>query len=207
LVPLGISPEEPTDDDREQGREIRDGLPNRPVLLFVGRFRWYKGLAILLEAMDKVDATLLVVGSGSPSRERTLRRQAESLQHPDRVRFMGTVSRLEPLFVASDLFCLPSTHRVEAFGYVLLEAFRTGLPAVTTELGTGTSFVNLDGVTGYVVPPGDPKALAAGINQALSGPIPIESLGEAAKRRVSEEFDLEKMVDGIMAGYEEVLQA
>jgi len=205
LVPLGISPDAPTDEDRLQGEEIRARYRGRPLILFVGRFRWYKGLSVLIEAMEEVEATLLIVGSGIPYQETRLRRQAARISNPSKIRFLGSVTRLEPLLAASDLFCLPSTHRAEAFGYVLLEAFRAGLPAVTTELGTGTSYVNQDGVTGYVAPPGDPKALAEAIGRALSDPNHRRSLGEAARRRVVEDFGLERMVENILAGYSQAL--
>ncbi|MCA9443375.1 MAG: glycosyltransferase, partial [Candidatus Omnitrophica bacterium] len=126
---------------------------------------------------------------------------AAGLKHPDRVQFLGTVSRLEPVFAAGDLFCLPSTHRAEAFGYVLLEAFRTGLPAVTTELGTGTSYVNQDGVTGYVAKPQDPQALAEALNKAITDPVHLRELGIAARKRVEKDFGLEKMVEDILDSY------
>jgi len=201
VVPLGISGTRLSKEDQEEGDRIRSQYPNRPILLFVGRFRWYKGLNILLHAMDEVDATLLVVGSGTTAQVKETRRIASQLKHPERVVFLGTVSRLEPILAAGDLFCLPSTHRAEAFGYVLLEAFRAGLPAVTTELGTGTSYVNVDGVTGYVVPPRDPKALATGLNNAITDPAHLRELGIAARKRVESDFGLERMVEDILESY------
>ncbi len=59
---------------------------------------------------------------------------------------------------AADVFVLPSTNCSKAYGIVQMEALACGLPVVCTELGTGTSFVNQDGVTGFVVLPGDPDA-------------------------------------------------
>ena len=206
LVPLGILPDEPTQEDRAQAERIRAEYAGSRLVLFVGRFRWYKGLHVLVDAMEEIDATLLVVGSGTRAQEKNLRSRVASLRHPDRVRFLGSVDRLEPLLVAADLFCLPSTHRAEAFGYVLLEAFRAGLPVVTTELRTGTSYVNQDGVTGFVVPPGDPKALAEAINRILSDSVLREQFGDAAKSRVTKEFGLDGMVEGILEGYSEALQ-
>ena len=66
---------------------------------------------------------------------------------------------------AADLFVLPSTNRAEAFGIVLIEALAAGTPLISTELGTGTSYVNQHEVTGLVTPPNDPAALAAAINR------------------------------------------
>jgi rhamnosyl/mannosyltransferase len=63
---------------------------------------------------------------------------------------------------------LPSEARSEAFGVVLLEAAAHARPQISTEIGTGTSWVNLDGQTGFVVPPRNPRALAAAIDQLCS---------------------------------------
>jgi rhamnosyl/mannosyltransferase len=205
VVPLGISGDDLSAQDLEEAAAIRARYGNRPLVLFVGRFRWYKGLPVLLDAMDKIDALLLVVGSGSSAQEERLRDQAAGLRHPERVAFLGTIERLAPLLAAADVFCLPSTHRAEAFGYVLLEAFRAGLPAVTTELGTGTSYVNVDGKTGFVVPPRDSNALARAIESILSDRSLRERFSMTARERVSEEFSLEKMVDSILENYQEAL--
>jgi rhamnosyl/mannosyltransferase len=201
LAPLGISPETPTEEDRAAAAKVKKDYEGKPVVLFVGRFRWYKGLHVLIEAMDSVDATLLVVGSGTPQQERALQGRLNNLNHPERIRFLGSVERLEPLLLAADVFCLPSTHRAEAFGYVLLEAFRLGLPAVTTELSTGTSFVNEDGVTGRVALPSDAGSLASALNDVLSDPQRREAYGAAALRRVTEKFGLSQMVERILEGY------
>jgi len=72
-------------------------------------------------------------------------------------------SDLPKYYSAADVFVLPSIDRGEAFGLVVVEAMACGVPVVTTELGTGTSFHNIDGITGRVVPPKDEKALADAI--------------------------------------------
>lgn len=205
VVPLGISAEELTVGERAEGAAIRARFEGKPILLFVGRFRWYKGLHVLVEAMNNVDAVLLVIGSGTPNQVARLKAQAAGLKHPERVQFMGTVEKLSPYLAAADIFCLPSTHRAEAFGYVLLEAFRAGLPAITTELGTGTSYVNVDGRTGFVVPPKDPIKLAGAICRLLADPAYRERFALHARQRIEREFTVEKMVDSISAAYEAAL--
>jgi rhamnosyl/mannosyltransferase len=67
------------------------------------------------------------------------------------------------LFKLADCFVLPSTHPTEAYGIVLAEAMASSLPIISTDLGTGTSWVNLDGETGMVVPPGDASVLSRAI--------------------------------------------
>ena len=90
------------------------------VLLFVGVFRYYKGLSYLLEAMQWVPATLLLVGGGPLEDE--LRAQADGLGLAERVRFVGRVSDkdLPAYYHAADLFVLPSCERSEAYGLAQL---------------------------------------------------------------------------------------
>ena len=78
-------------------------------------------------------------------------------------------------------------------------------PVVSTELGTGTSFVNRDGETGIVVPPGDSTALAAALESLLRAPERSRALGEAGRRRMQELFGADRMVERTMAIYREVL--
>jgi len=76
---------------------------------------------------------------------------------------------------------------------------------ICTELGTGTSYVNVSGETGLVVPPRDPAALAAAINALLADPERRARMGQAGRRRARQEFGLPRMVDRVLALYEEVL--
>jgi rhamnosyl/mannosyltransferase len=88
---------------------------------------------------------------------------------------------------------------------VLLEAMACGLPVVTTELGTGTSFVNLHQQTGLVVPPGDRAALAAALRSLLADSMTRQRYGAAARRRVEQEFSEAQMLAATKALYREVL--
>lgn len=77
---------------------------------------------------------------------------------------------LPEYYSSADLFVLPSIDRGEAFGLVAIEAMACGVPVVTTELGTGTSFHNINGVTGKVIEPRNSTALAKAINEILENP-------------------------------------
>jgi rhamnosyl/mannosyltransferase len=176
-----------------------------PFVLFIGRLINYKGLRYLITAMKGVKAKLVIIGEGPLEYE--LRTLAYNLDLEDRVIFLK-VPYFEPLgsyIDACDLFVLPSVMRSEAFGLVLLEAMACRKPVVTTELGTGTSFVCLNGVTGIVVPPKDPKALEEAINKILNNPNLAKKFGESGRRRVEEEFGLEKMGDAFLDLYKKVL--
>ncbi len=125
----------------------------------------------------------------------------------DRVAWLGDVpdADLPALYHLADLFVLPASHPSEAFGLVQVEAMAAGLAVVCTELGTGTSYVNRDGVTGRVVPPRDPAALAAAINELLADADRRAVLGAAARARVAAEFDLGVMVERVLGLYDTIL--
>ncbi|HJS28490.1 MAG TPA: glycosyltransferase [Anaerolineales bacterium] len=176
-----------------------------PTLLFVGRHRYYKGLGDLLKAMGGLDARLLVGGDG-PMR-RKWEALAGELDLRGKVRFLGDVpdEDLPGLYRSADIFVLPANARAEAFGTVLLEAMAAGLPCVTTELGTGTSFVVQDGITGLVVPPGDPASLQGAIGRLLEDGDLRVAMGEAGRRRVLAEFTPELLLQRVEAVYREIL--
>jgi len=176
-----------------------------PLLLFVGRLRYYKGLPYLIRAMAQVPASLLVVGTGPM--ERRWRQLAAATGVADRVHFLGEVEDevLPAYYHAADLFVLPASQRSEAFGIVMVEAMACGTPLISTELGTGTSYVNRHGETGLVVPPRDPEALAAAINELLADGERRQAMGRAARARAETQFSLPVMVERVLTVYEEAL--
>ncbi|MFQ5617225.1 MAG: glycosyltransferase, partial [Anaerolineales bacterium] len=173
-----------------------------PTLAFVGRHRYYKGLGDLIRAMPGLDARLLVGGDG-PMRPKW-EALARELGVAGRVRFLGNVSDedLPRLYASADVFVLPANARAEAFGKVLLEAMASGLPCVTTEVGTGTSFVVRDGVSGLVTPPKRPDALAVAIARLLDDRALRQKMGAAGREQVLREFTPEKLLARVEAVYE-----
>jgi rhamnosyl/mannosyltransferase len=190
---------------RQAAAEVRGRYAPKPLLLFVGRLRHYKGLNVLIDAMRTIDAHLLVVGAGMMENE--WRGQATALGLDGRITFLGDLSDAEKLTMlhAADLFVLPSNNRAEAFGIVLIEAMACGLPLISTELGTGTSFVNRHEETGLVVPPNDPAALAAAINRLLGDEALRRRMGAAALSRALTEFDVDTMAARMFELYQDVL--
>jgi glycosyltransferase involved in cell wall biosynthesis len=177
-----------------------------PIVLFVGKFRYYKGIHVLLQAMKKVNAKLLIVGADH-SLETTVANQIEQVGLQGKIELLGELSdeRLSDYLHSCDVFVLPSVQRSEAFGLVQLEAMACGKPVVCTELGTGTSYVNEHQRTGLVVPPNDPDALAKAINHLLHNPFICEQYGISGLSRVQNFFSLEKMIDRTEQLYRQVL--
>lgn len=208
VIPLGIDTARFARADPFSSAAIRSAVADQadmPVLLFVGRLRYYKGLHILLDAMPHIPAHLLIGGSG-PEMEH-LMAQAAALGVADRVSFLGDIpdAQLPALYHAADVFVLPAHVRAEALGLAQIEALASGIPCVSTELGTGTSFANLHGRTGLVVPPSDPIALARAINTLLAEPSLRRRMGAAGQQRARALFSREHMVRANEALYHDVL--
>jgi len=206
VVPLGI-PLAPFLADRSGEAACVRHDYDTPLLLFVGALRYYKGLQFLIRALPRIpQAKLLVVGSGPMRAE--WERLAQQEKVADRTHFLGRVEghMLPVYYQACDLFVLPSHMRAEGFGLAQVEAMASGKPVVSTELGTGTSFVNQHGQTGRVVTPADPGALVAAISELLRDPSRRLDMGRAARERAQREFSLPVMVDRVQSVYRGVLQ-
>jgi rhamnosyl/mannosyltransferase len=207
IIPYGVDLREfvLTPEEAAEVQRIRAGR-QRPIALFVGRLVYYKGLEYLLRATAETDVDLLVIGDGALASE--LAGLAAELRLGQRVSFIPQMSRerLRLYFRACDFLVLPSVARSEFFGIVLLEAMACGKPVITTELGTGTSWVNRDGETGLVVPPRDPGALAQAMRELCAKPGLARRLGDAGLRRVAEEFSMSKFVDAHLRVYRSLLR-
>jgi rhamnosyl/mannosyltransferase len=207
VVPLGVDTGKFAEEGSRLESEIEKlrGVFGREFVLFVGKLRYYKGLQFLIEAMSEIDAPLVIIGTGPM--ENDLRALAANYGVSDKTRFVGEVGEddLTAFYHACSMLVLPSIFRSEAYGLVQLEAHACGKPVVSTRLGTGVEFVNMDGKTGLVVPPADPSALAGAVNELLSKPERREAMGEFARRRARSEFDLAQMFDKVEAVYEKTL--
>jgi glycosyltransferase involved in cell wall biosynthesis len=205
VVPLGVDLHR---FERREGVEARAAEWRAewkgPMVLFVGRLRYYKGVDVLMRAALQIGARIAIVGEGPY--ESMLRMLHRQLDLGDRVQFLGSQSEFEllSLYRAATVCVLPSTHRSEALGLAMIEAMASGAPVVSTELGTGTSWVNQHDVTGRVVPPSDPDALAGAINAILEDHALAARYGAAARARVEAEFSHTVMAQRVLRVYERV---
>jgi rhamnosyl/mannosyltransferase len=173
----------------------------QPLILYAGRLVWYKGIEFLIKAMKGIDAVLLIVGDG-PQRK-NLKKLAAEEKIKDKIIFIGKVPSMAPYHYASEFLVLPSISRSESFGMVQLEAMACGKPVISTELGTGSSWVNRDEVTGIVVKPQDLTGLQNAINLLLSNPSLRKRLGENGKAIIEKNFTDEKMAEKILQIYKD----
>jgi glycosyltransferase involved in cell wall biosynthesis len=199
VIPYGIDSSKFQDSDPAAVHTIREKFGPK-IVLMVGRLVYYKGAEYAVRAMTKIDANLLIIGDG-PLKQ-VLQEQARALGVADRIFFLGKVDgSISPYYQASDVFILPSIARSEAFGIVQLEAMACGKPVVNTDLATGVPFVSIDGETGITIPPADPEALATAVNRLLHDSALRTAYGDAARRRVQNEFSLELMVRRMLEVY------
>ncbi len=167
--------------------------PNGPIVT-VARLSPEKDIANLLQTMAIVvraegTARLEIAGDG-PCREKLLHLRDE-LGLKTQVAFLGSVRDMPALLQRASLFVLPS--QTEGISLTLLEAMASGLPVVATRVG-GNPEVVLDGVTGLVVPPRQPIALADAILQMRSNRAAAQRMGRAGRARAEAHFDVRSMV-------------
>jgi len=189
VIPFGLEPrpyEAPPGDSAAE-------RPAPPTVLFVGRLVAYKGLDVLLRAMVGVPASLVVIGDG-PLRD-SLQRTAAGLGLAGAVRFLGHVTDAERLawYRRADVVALPSVSRQEAFGMVQVEAMLSGCPVISTALPTGVPWVNRDGETGLVVPPGDEAVLRGALIRLCGDAALRRFLGTNGRARALSHFTADRM--------------
>ena len=179
-----------------------------PFVLFVGRLVYYKGVNHCIEAIGRLQGIRLVVVGQGPLGQ-AYRNQVARMGLAERVVFLGKVDdqRLKALYHASLCLVLPSVVRTEAFGMVLAEAMACGKPVISTELSTGTSFINQDGETGFVVPPGNAPVLAEKIERLVRDVALREAMGGRARARVEELCRKDVVIDRTLKLYEETVLA
>lgn len=172
--------------------------------LFVGVLRYYKGLHILLEAVAGTGYPLVIAGAGPMEQE--LRSQAAALGL-DNVHFVGRVDDEDKcaLLQLCSTFVFPSHLRSEAFGISLLEAAMYGKPMISCEIGSGTSYINLHGETGLVVPPSNAPALREAMVELWGYPVRAAEMGQRAVERYRAFFTAERMGRQMAALYDELL--
>jgi len=203
VIPFGLDRNTYPQPDPDRLAYWRDRVGPK-FFLFVGVLRYYKGLHILLEAAKGTDYPIVIVGAGPIEQE--LKQQAASLGLTN-VMFVGAID--EPDKAALLTLCyavsFPSHLRSEAFGISLLEGAMYGKPMISSEIGTGTTYINVDGDTGLVVPPSDAQALRVAMRTLWDNPELARTMGRRAEARYEELFTSEKMATNYTALYHELV--
>jgi glycosyltransferase involved in cell wall biosynthesis len=182
--------------------------PRGKNILFVGRLVTRKGLADLVESAKFVtdhcpDCVFTIVGSGLL--EQKLRKRIKQLNLTNHFSFIGNVSqeKLVEYYQKAWVYVLPSYY--EGLPKTLLEAMACGLPAIVTNI-PGNAEVTLNGVTGLIVPPKNPKELARAINKVLDDGDLRNRMGESGRKRAEEVFTWDAMAKQVIKVYEDLLR-
>jgi glycosyltransferase involved in cell wall biosynthesis len=203
VVPNGVS----VNVDASDVAEIRNELglePSDPLVVHVGNIRPHKGHSNLIAATAKMVAerpevrVVSVGGEKFPGDLGRVRAEAEAAGVGKALEFMGRRPDALAFIAAADVFVNPAD--VEGLPVVILEALALGRPVVATEVG-GVPSVVIDGVTGKLVPPRDPVALAGAILEALDTP-QARKWGETGRELILRDHGTDRMVHS----YEETYQ-
>ncbi len=191
VIPYGLNKSGYPKPDIERMARWRQRLGDR-FFLFVGVMRYYKGLHILLEALKGIDYPVVIVGAGPLENE--LHAQAATLGLRN-LQFLGRLDDEDKaaLLQLSYAIVFPSHLRSEAFGISLLEGAMYGKPMISSEIGTGTSYINIHGETGLVVPPSHPQAFREAMRTLWENPVRAAEMGMKAEARYRQLFTADEM--------------
>ncbi|GJM10775.1 MAG: mannosyltransferase [Lysobacteraceae bacterium] len=192
-VPLGLDPDSlaATKSQSQQSPWPKPGLR----LLFIGRDTHYKGLDLLLQALQQeADASLVVIGQQG--------------QDSEQVRFLGQVDdeTRNQILAQCDATCLPSRNRHEAFGMVLIESAALGKPVIAADIqGSGAPWVVSELQNGVLFTPDDADSLRARITEFRSEPFRTR-LAKLGRQNVAKKFHIDTVRQRIDDIYRQILQ-
>ena len=204
VIPLGLD-EENYDQSPQALVKTWQEKVGRDFFFFIGVLRYYKGLDVLLDASKKGSFRVVIAGTGPLEQKLKERVKQEKLENVIFTGYIGDADK-SALFSLARAVVFPSLYRSEAFGVSLLEGAMHGLPLITTEIGTGTTYVNKRNETGLVVSPGDPSELKEAMNTLENDDELCAILGKNARTRYEELFTASKMGEQYFSLYTKLLQ-
>jgi glycosyltransferase involved in cell wall biosynthesis len=209
VIPNGVAVHVDPDGVAAARQELRLS-GSEPLVAHVGNIRPGKGHDVLIEAVARLHERLPSVmfvsigGEKYPGDLERVRSRAIEAGLENVLRFLGRRPDALNFVAAADLFVNPSS--VEGLPVAILEAMDLGRPVVAAAAG-GVPGIVKDGVTGILVEPNEPEALAGGIEKLINDPYLAERLGLAAQDMVEKEYGLEPMVRATEDVYRAVLRA
>jgi len=196
---------------------LRQQFPEAPIIGMVGRLQAVKGHRHAILAMPQIlrqhpQAQLVIVGDG-PLLEQ-LQALVNQLQINNNVHFLGFQHPVTHILRQFDIFLMPSLS--EGLGLSLIEAMAEGIPAIATRVGgmvdvitediRSTNQYQSELVTGILIPPEDPEAIAQAVVHLLNNPQQAKDMGERGQRDVRERFNSKRMIDEMDALYKSIIQ-
>lgn len=201
-VPIGIAPF--PDPDPAKVQQIKSLYPGKHIIFAMGRLVRYKGFEFLIKAAQYLPDDYVTIIGGDGSLRHRLQECITDSELDHKVKLQGFIDDkdLSAYYHASSAFCLSSIQRTEAFGVVQIEAMSCGTPVISTDIpGSGVSWVNAHGISGMVVPPADPQALARAITYITQSPVTLDQFSARAIERFYNLFTLRRMAETIINLY------
>jgi len=201
VIPIGLNKDSYPLSNPDSLKKLKSKFGDK-FFLFVGVLRYYKGLHILIEAAKDAEYPVIIVGAGPIEEE--LKQQSTNMEN---IHFLGQVTEQNKVDLLTLCYAVvfPSHLRSEAFGISLLEGAMFGKPMISSEIGTGTTFINIDKETGLVVPPSDPTALRNAMDRLWQQPNMAKEMGKAAEARYWQLFTAKQMAISYMKLYHELV--
>lgn len=174
------------------------------ILSLVANLRPRKGLHVLMEATHYFPpgAPIHILLVGARPDDPRVQKLVQTAAVPAHIHPLGYRDDAPQISAASNAVVLPTTKR-EGLSRAILEGMAYGRPAVVSDTGGNAELV-ADGESGYVVPLGDPRSLAAAIERLWSDPEKCAAFGAAARRRVRDIFNVEQGVEKTLNVYREL---
>lgn len=192
--------------DEENLRIWRNKIGFEKFFIYIGGLRYYKGLDILIDAMQGLDYPLVILGDGDQRNILEQKVKANNLQNTKFLGYLNDKDKISLLKLSYALI-LPSNIRTEAFGLALLEASIFAKPMLSCEIGTGTTYVNIDKQTGLVAKPNDRIDLREKIKELWQDDTKAAQYGINARKRFDDIFSLDRMVISYKSVYDEMIES
>ena len=208
-IPIGVDSQE-LSIDWNTLNILKNKYQGNKIVFSLGRLVYYKGFEYLIDAARFLPNDIIILIAGIGELKEKLQEHISKHNLQDRVKLLGKIpfEELGAYYQLCDIFCLPSTERSEAFGVVQIEAMAFGKPVISTSIkGSGVDWVNLNNVSGIIVPPKDTNRLAEAIMELLTDEKKYQLLSIGAKKRYEEVFTKDKMVDSFKSLYLEILES
>jgi glycosyltransferase involved in cell wall biosynthesis len=206
-IPIGIKKND-IGVDENKFEEIKVRFKNKKIIFSLGRFIYYKGFEYLIESAKYLPDNYVILLGGDGELKEKYEQIIRENGLSEKVFLVGKIDQkdLGSYYEACDLFCLPSIAKSEAYGIVMIEAMSFGKPVVATKIkGSGTDWVNQDGITGLNVNPEDAEQLAKAFQTILENPAMYQKFSENAHHRYLNEFTIETEIEKLIKVYRTIL--
>ena len=202
VIPLGLDKTTYPEGCTEKLAFWRKRFSSR-FFLFVGVLRYYKGLHILVDAARNSDYPIVILGAGPVEVELKVHASKLGIKN---IYFLGFLPDEDKVALLELCYAVifPSNLRSEAFGISLLEGAMYGKPLISSEIGTGTSYINIDKETGIVVHHSDPTALRNAMDYLWNNPVEAAVMGQRAEARYWRLFTTEQMARSYVELYKKL---